>query len=412
MALAAATVGSCLVGGRLGPMATCALAAGLVLAWLAGRRGAQAMAMPTTPAVLFFLGIAALALGASPLAPGGVHPLWTLAGGRGAAAIDLQEDWLGFLHLLGLGLIFWLACQSGARHGSARNVIAAMMGVGLAVEAVALLTGGPGRLWSIPASFRGLPLARDAGLRGAIFGVLLILAAEGIVQARLSAAAGGLLGRLRAAPLSLITAFFSAACLLLITTPGAAVIGVILVILQGCWSLLLAGGRRSTPYGVLVWLASGMGALAAAIAVLVTLGMPQDPAALLAMGGHWTAFWASPWMGYGLGSQAEVARLFMTPLNLSAVAAFETPPQSYLAWLEQGGFLGALPFLAAVVWTTVMIFLASVRQRRLSGVMRAVVCASLYLAVLGLTSSGPARFSAEAILITLLGLGVGAARAV
>jgi len=408
MALAAVVAAAGLAPGQAGGLILCALLAGGALLRLAGEKGRLSAAPPLIPLLLFALGVAAVLLGASPMAPGGVHPLWSLIGRGGAAAIDLQAEWLGLLAMLALGLAFWLGCSSGAPPKTVRSVTEALMATGLVVEATALMA-------SLSPVLRGSSLfsrVADPGFRGAFFGVMLILAAEGVLRALSAQGPGGWTARLRAAPLSVATILCSALLLAMDATPPAAVICAVVVILQVCWSLLLGGGRRATPRRVLLWLAPATAGLAAAIAAIAAEHISENPAAALARQAHWQAFWSAPWMGYGLGSVAEVGRLIMTRLNLSAISTWPGPPQAYLAWFEQGGLLAALPLLGAIAWTTVILLWASLAQPRLAGLMCASVCTSLFLALLGLASAGPADFSIEALWIFLLGLGFGAARSI
>lgn len=359
---------------------------------------------------LFLLSVLALIAGASPFAPGGRHPLWSAVIAPGAASIDLDADWVGLLELFGLAFAFLAATSAGAQTQTVRSVLAA-------IKSGAVFLGllvGLCRIFPTLIGFPS-PLLEDEGLRSALFGSVLLVSVEGLVrnhrgdhgQSQTLLKSVG--RRIKSAPLSSAAASVALLCLLLFADAPAVADAIVILALFFAWTVLVGGEQTKLPRRVLLWLTPAVALLAATIAMLVARRFLDTPAAALSRSTHWAAFWASPWLGYGLNTQTDVAHLFMTRLNMAALTADPVPPQAFLVWLEQGGVMVAAPLLAAVGWIAVVIMRSSLAARRAGGLMRAIVCVSLYLGLLGLTSAGPAIFSIEALWAVLLGLGFGAA---
>ena len=363
------------------------------------------------PAALFALAGAALALGATPFAPGGGHPLWLLLGHGGGAALDLQSEWIGALEMTGLSAAFLVAAAIGARPQIARSLTDTLIGgavlldLGQLANWIVKAMSGTGVGTVLSAVDRGRPT--DAATSEAVLAVILILCAERLLHGRREQG-GALLRRLRSKVMPVLGLILSA---LVLAASGMIhlVIALTMVGLLVAWGGLGGDGSSRSPWRLMIWLSPAVAGLAIVLAIFLAGRCSERPDVLSSRSVHWNAFWASPWLGYGLGEQTTVARLFMTRLNLEALTAFPTPATAYLVWLEQGGVLVAGPLLGCLAWFTGSVLFASLRASRLRGLMRSVVCSSLCLGVTGLISAAPSALSVEGLWIVLLGLGFGAA---
>jgi O-antigen ligase len=373
----------------------------------------------TAPPTIFFLfAVFAVILGATPLSPGGVHPIWSFVDGAGGASIDRQRDWEGGLELLALLLAFLAAYGSGARSRSVRSVSATLIGVGAAFGLVVLAVrifdadglGVPeGRARTL------IPILSDAGVRGGLFGMLAILALDGLTRAvrtgrgdpkpfAKAAKAAGIKGW----PYLIALLIFALA--LIFTAPMAAGLdAAAMAILFLGWTALTGGKSQDVPRRVALWLVPALAILAGVATVLLGRNLKPSEAAVLSDAAHWSAIQASPWLGYGLGAVPALNNLVMTRTTEAALLAFPIPPNAYFSWLLQGGVLVTLPLLAVLVWIGGAILFASLRPRPSQGLMRAVVCAALFLLLFGLAGAGPSTLPVEALLAVILGLGFGAA---
>jgi hypothetical protein len=359
---------------------------------------------------LYALGALALILAGTPLAPGGVHPMWALVGFPGAASIDLQSHLIGLLQLAGLGFLFAAAARSGLAAKTQINALSVLIGAGAAFALVVCMTEVLGLEVAIP----GSPLLFDDGVKGAMFGVVGLLSADRVLRT-LRSGAGGNGGRLRSlgskTPLSLAALLLSLLALELSTPTYVWVSVAVLLVLMIAWSLLTAGGHKSIPVRVLRWLLPATAVLAIVIGAIGIGALPKAHVVKQAASAHLQAIDASPWLGYGLGSGDAVTRLIMTRTNFFALNGAPGAPDARLAGLEQGGYLATLPLALMVVWLTVAALLASIRSRSSGSTLRAIVCCSVFLALLGLKSASAVKFPVEAIWILILGLSFKSVRA-
>jgi O-antigen ligase len=124
---------------------------------------------------------------------------------------------------------------------------------------------------------------------------------------------------------------------------------------------------------------------------------------------HWSAFMASPWLGYGLGSFDGINALVMTSANYPSLWNVHAAHNVYLQWLEEGGVLGAgamFACLGAILW---MIAKGSAQRSRMTGWLRGIVAASLVLLVHGLSDFALQVPSIAVQWAGLLGIGAGIA---
>ena len=362
------------------------------------------------PAALMGLAAVATVLASTPLAPGGVHPIWASVGRRGGASLDREGLWLGLLQLGGLAAVFLAALFAGLKGDRARGLIPAISAMALVLGVCDFVPGA-----AVPGT------QGEAG--GALFGLALILSAATVLSRRRAlkdaAQRGGAgqgggesevspLGVIRAAPLSGIVALASATALVLINRPALAACAAVLLLLLALWEFIAGGRSGGLQRGASLVLMAVFAALALATGALVLQkfgGLP-DPETHPLFGTHLTALQASPWMGYGLDSTEAMLRLNADRLNLASLAGAPASPPLYLLWVEQGGLIAALAFGAGLAAIIVEIGLRSAGRRRTSGLMRAVVAASAFLALAGLVNAGPAAPQVATIWALLLGLGL------
>ena len=416
-ALAAAALLATFVGGPGWALPLCiAFAVLFLLMGGQGRRAGFAMGLHEGAiTALYALGLAALVLAATPLAPGGVHPMWALVGFPGAASIDLQGQVVGLLELIGLGFLFAAAARSGLAAKTQIDALSVLIGGGALLGVAACVAEVIGLDISVP----GSPFLFDDGVKGALIGVAALLSADRVLRTLRSkpdAGRGRLQTLISKAPLSL-AAFLISLLSMGLTAPTYAWVSLaVLLALMVAWSLLLAGGRRSISAQVQRWLLPSTAVLAVVIGVIGLAALPRADVVKQAAAVHQQAIDAAPWVGYGLGSREAVTRLVMTRTNLLALNGFASngsagPSDARLAWLEQGGYLATVPLALALVWLTVAVLLASIRSRSGGSTLRALVCCSVFLGFLGLKSASPAQFPVEVLWILLLGLGFKAVRA-
>ncbi len=363
----------------------------------------------TAPAILFLAAMASLALGTTTFSIGGGHPLWqTVHSPFGGAAVDMQAEWIGLIELLGVAFAFLTATRLGRRRQTARTTSDALIVLGGMFGLIAL----GDELSRVLQIYRRalLPSLTGSGPGAAFFGLVSVLAAERFIgswRTRSESARESVFKRIRSfyAPLLAMTVCWGA---LAVHNQPALVLALTMSGLLVAWTALSGGEQNRVPRRVLIWLAPAAIGLAVLISFLFVNSLSSEPNAVLSRSAHAAAFWASPWHGYGLGAQGTVAALFMNRLNIEALSAYPMPMNAYLSWMEQGGILAATPLMVCVIWIIGLVLFSALKTRHLKGLMRGVVCSSLFLIAFSLISAGPATVSIEAIWAILLGLGSGA----
>jgi hypothetical protein len=384
------------------------MAISTIFSLLRARTRFSLLSAKAAPSVLLFvLAVGAIGLASTPLAIGGVHPIWSFVGGSGAGVIDRQAAWLGLLQVLGLVFAFITARISGQHARSARSLVWTLLVAGAVLGFLALR-------WDAIVSGRSSSHATASGwldpaVACVFLGVVVIFALETLIRAVRRPREAGL-GRpprevVGAAVVLLIAggAFVLAAPItLLISGLAAAVLFVAL-------TLFSSGDLGAMPKWVRLILAPAFAVLAAIAAVLFAQGAAHPPLEAASSAAYAAAFMAAPWCGYGLGSGLAVDQLIMTSANMSALIAYPKPSNSYLVWVLQGGLVALVPLLASAAWAAGVSLVGSLHARPMAGIMRASACSTLFLMLAALTSAGPASLAVETLLAALLGLSVGAA---
>ena len=368
--------------------------------------------------ILVLTAVLAIVIAATPMSPGGVHPVWSYIGTGGGASIDREQNWAGLLKLLGLGFLFLVARSIGKRSGGVQSLLTVVAVGSVVLEVIAsalaaILEQRPAAAQA-QAVWLKIPLLADANLRGAIFGVITLLALErlnrALRQRRTDAGkAGKLIDRLVGAAPASITLGLSLGVLVLAAPPVAGVSTLVMAALFLGWTALSGGERQDVPRRIALWLVPALTILAGVVTLILSRNVPQSPAALLSDQAHWGAMQAAPWLGYGLGGIGELNDLIMTRANQGALALYPTPPNAYLAWLLQGGLLATIPLLLAIAWIAGVVLFGSLRPKRSTGLMRISTCVTLFMLLFALSSAGPALFAAEVLWAVILGLGASVA---
>jgi hypothetical protein len=370
----------------------------IVLSLRRGRQVFTGLSGWPMAALAFGLGCLALASAMTPFAPGGVHPLWA-AVGQGAAVLDLEAALCGLLALGGLAALFCVFAVLGARPERTRQAALALQWLLLVVAAAMIAAGLSG-------------LKPVQGLPSALAGLGLLLSAGSCAQSWKAERPRGWLGRLRAAPGSIIAALLFTALLALAGGVGALAAAGFSLAVFSIWESLAKGGEGKLRRGPLLLVLGlvGLAMAAVALSILAMADAPAGSAQAISNAVHWKAVLASPWLGYGPYSGDLVARLSMDRLTVGALQAAPLPSSAYLAALEQGGVLESVPIalaLGAIVWSIID---ASVRRRRLTTFYRVAVASVGFYLLYGVVSPAPLALAAVAPLVLMLGCSFGAAR--
>jgi hypothetical protein len=415
IALGIFAFGSVGLEGWLNPMLQAAVFTLLFLVALLSKSSADRPWNPIPWAVLgvlFLAAVVALLLAMTPFAPGGANPLWQMVGAQGGAAINVEGQFNGLLELGGLAFAFLTSAMVGRRATGLSTMLLAAKVAGGLVGALVLLNYAVQPLID-PLIEQSLPsIFKDRDLSGTLFGILLIIAAQTAWQARLQGAASvGQLFKTSNTRLSAAVVIVALLGLALDANVGwMAVSGLMAVVLLG-WSALAAGGHGKITTRIMVWLVSGMTVLAVVVGWIILSSFPVSGAKTRLLDVHWRAFWASPWLGYGLGTMREVGELFSTQLDANTLHDHSIP-QTYLDWMEAGGLLAAIPLVSIPLVATMMVMLGAQRATKSAGAMRAAVCASLFLGLMGMRAYAPADTTIIAVCLILLGGGWGIATSI
>jgi O-antigen ligase len=124
---------------------------------------------------------------------------------------------------------------------------------------------------------------------------------------------------------------------------------------------------------------------------------------------HWKAFLASPWSGYGLGSFDRLNNLILNQADYPKTWNVRAAHNVVLQWLATGGLIGALPMFGCIGCLLWVLVRGLGRRLRMTGWLRAVLCASLVVLIASLTDYGLEEPAVALLWAVLLGLGAGLA---
>jgi len=325
------------------------------------------------PATLFLLAAAACAWALTPYTPEGPHPIWTYVQAAPAVAIDRSQVLIGLTKLAGLACCFLigvLICSSDRRAKLfLRGLVAAAGLYGLwALVAHAL---SPDAVFGVPNEMHGGRLTGslfNANAAGTLFGMLLVMTLALLIS-EIQHGNARVLGLAWRSLLPSAVAAILATCLALTTSRGAfgaTVCGILVLVV---WTRFARNWRKDTARNILVSIAylCLAGVLLAAGDVVIdryaTALQDWEAQRTVIYATHWSAFLASPWFGYGLGSFDQVNKLLMTSGNYALLWNVRAAHDVYLQWLEEGGLAGALPMFAATGWVLALVARGAVRRR-------------------------------------------------
>jgi hypothetical protein len=379
-----------------------------IVSLLRARTRFSLLSAKAAPSVfLFVLAVGAIGLASTPLAIGGVHPIWSFVGRGGAGVVDRQAAWLGLLQVLGLVFAFVTARISGKHARSARSLVWALLAAGAVLGSLAIgwdaLAGGPTSSHAPDSGWL------DPACDCAFLGVVVIFALESLIRAVRRPRETGLGRSSREFIGALVVLLIAVGAFVLAAPMTVLISGLAAAVLFVALTLFSSGDLGATPKWARLILAPAFALLAAVAAILFAQGAAQSPLEAASNAAHEAAFMAAPWSGYGLGSGLAIDQLIMTSTNMSALIAYPRPSNSYLVWALQGGLVALVPLIAAAAWAAGVSLMGSLHARPLAGIMRASACSTLFLMLAALTSAGPASLAVETLLAALLGLSIGAA---
>jgi O-antigen ligase len=343
------------------------------------------------PGVLYALVLAAALWSLTPYGPGGAHPIWAYVPGTAAITINKTATFIGLLKLGGLGAAFtigWFYCSEPLK---ARLLFRAFVYAMAVYAAWALLMRSNPQLASGAfKSFQGDRLAgsfQSANIAGTWFGIGFILALSNFLD-RLK----GLPDRTNATMVAVVAGDFIVAlligtCLMLTVSRGAVAATIIALALFIVLELFAKNWRVASKQKYMISALGLLGfiVLAWSAGVLVSrysnsledwTGHRQ-----IIFETHWSAFLASPWFGYGLGTFNEINKLQETALNFPVLWNIRAAHNVYLQWLEQAGIAGAAPMFACIVFLVASLFFAAFQQRRLTTWLRGLGAASVLILI-------------------------------
>jgi O-antigen ligase len=351
--------------------------------------------------------------------PGGPHPVWKYVTASPAAAIDKSAVLLELIKLAGLACVFLISWLIGANDERARYALNALViaSGAFAVWAFVSQLVDPGFLFGVIAMpYGGTRLTASflsANTAGTFFGVSAVLATCAFLERLRQHAGAPFQKTLQGSLVTLIALVFSAACVVLTASRGAATATAVGLILLLVWEGFARRWRLFGPAGL------GLAALVVGSVGLLAAGGAQLFTRLLQSGSelnrqdileaHWRAFLASPWLGYGLGSFDGVNSLVMTSANYTFLWNVHAAHNVYLQWLEEAGALGAAAMFACIGSIVATIVAGERRRSLMTGWLRGVVAASVVLLVHGLSDFALQIPSMSMYWACLLGLGAGVA---
>lgn len=369
---------------------------------------------PAVPiAVLFGLVIVAAIVSLTPLAIGGVHPLWAWVPETSpAGTLDKSATGFEILKLFGVACWFLLGSILGARSTRGRDAVGAVLAVGGAYALVALVQflGEPSR-GGVHRLYGGFASANAAA---SVMGALLLVAVAYLVlQVRRGKHDRGADRYTRLAPSVALMLLF-ATCLTLTGSRGG------LAATVAALAFLFVWDSFATRAGLL---RIGAGAVAGltAVAIFISRDSPvlarlaHDTATADARGvivqAHWQAFLDAPVGGYGLGAYPLVNNLIMTTGAYPELAGTIVLHNTYLQWVEEAGLVGALPMFALVVVILGATVWFAVRRRSNRTLIGGLLAASLLLLIHASVDVGLQTPSIYLFWSVLLGLGLALAQA-
>jgi O-antigen ligase len=374
-------------------------------------------------AILFLavLGLGLLSLTA--FAPGGANPIWTYVQASPAATLSRTATTATLVTLAGVGCAFLAGLAAGRRDASAERVFALLVpGFALfAAWALWAFATDPGGLWGQARHINtdrltgGYSSANPAALA---FGLGLVIALADLLRGlrryggprRILQAAQTTLPRLAPAMAAII---LCAAALALTQSRAGAAVTLVGLIALSAWESLRGGDQRGRT-----GLIGGAGVLALVGAFVLyrpevfarLLNAPQDfETRRTIFSAHWRAFLSAPWGGYGLGTFDRLNNLLIDRADYPAIWNVRAAHNVILQWLVCGGLIGALPMFGAILAVLVQIAQGLRRRTRMTGWMRAILCASLVVLAANLTDYGLEEPALALLWAALLGLGAGLA---
>ena len=370
------------------------------------------------PAIAFCLVVAAALWSLLPWVLGGPHPVWSYVEAPAAAALNKSAVLLELIRLAALACMFLVGWILGAQTERARTFLTALVyasGVFAAWAFVAQLAD-PQTIYG----FVGKPYGGDrltaaffsANTAGTCFAAILILGVCLLLEKLRSGSRAPMQLVQRAAPSGAIVAI-SAAALILTASRGAGVAACAALLLLVVWE---ARARRWRLFGRA---GLGVAALLVLLAALFVVGGDLFYRRLSSMAGsvdrlgiyraHWSAFRASPWLGYGLGGFDRVNALIMTATNYRGLWNIHAAHDVYLQWLEEAGVLGAAPMFACVGLLVLAAARGSSRRRRMTTWLRGLTAVAVVFIVHGATDYALQVPSMASFWACLLGVGAGLA---
>jgi O-antigen ligase len=386
---------------------TAALGSALLIALATPlRRDIPALEGFAVPALLFGLVLVVALWTLTPFGPGGAHPAWIWAGIRdGALTIDRSGVLMEIAKLLGLASAFALGVLQGVRRDRAEATVRAVVWIGGAYAAIALIS-----------FVSGLQIAQGGRLTGGflsansaatVFGVLTVLGLALFLRDWRRTEGRGLSARLTRTAVPIACASLTAVCLLLTASRMGMAATVCALAALMAWTF----ARQPTGRGASL----AAGGLLAGIGLVLLIGgndliwsrIGETQAGLSDRGQlfatHWNAFIASPVFGWGLGSFDTVNLHLMTAETAPELWTIRATHNVYLQWLEEAGVVGAAPMFLAVAWI-IGASLLRVGSGQGQGLLTGLICLNLVVLIHGLADFALQVPSIAAFWSFLLGL--------
>ncbi|HEY3797700.1 MAG TPA: O-antigen ligase family protein [Caulobacteraceae bacterium] len=399
-----------------------------VLALMLLRAGFR-KALEATPlalvAIPFGLSVAVCALAMTPFAPGGPHPVWRwVAGGPSVAAIDPYATLIEIIKLLALAAAFLIGVLVGRDDERAKAFVRSLLVVGIAYAGWALVAHSLNIDFSFNAArIANEPLRLSATLQSAntaatLFGALMMLNLADL-ERKLERTRSGrgydfeLIERTAPALALPVIGFATAvSCLTLtVSRSGLAIALGLCVVLFGLRGFAQArrGGFVAPVIAVIVILGGiTLTSLALNVAFLghrlsfVDASLASRQTLVAA---HWSAFEASPWSGYGLGSFARIDAKIMNHANLAALYETTAAHNVYVQWLEEAGILGATPMFVCVALIVWQLMIGVVRRTRMRTWLIGILAVTALFLLHGITDSDLEIPGMATFFALLLGVG-------
>jgi O-antigen ligase len=365
----------------------------LVLLSLKRMRQSSVWQSLTVPGALFLAAVVTSAWALTPFGPDGPHPLWSYITAAPAIALGRSGVMIGLVKLAGLACCFITGVMVCSSERRSRLFVRGL-----------LVAGGLYGLWSLvahaisPNTVLGVPNDMHGGrltgslfsanAAGTLFGLLLVVAIAQFLAEVQRGSARPLSLAWRSMLPSTAAALF-AVCLALSTSRGAFGATVCGLLVLMIWTRFARNWRADKARNIFI--SVGYLALAGVLLVVGNVAVDRYATALqdwetqrtVIYTTHWSAFLASPWFGYGLGSFDSVNKLLMTSENYAQLWNVRAAHNLYLQWFEEAGLAGALPMFAATGWVLFVIGRGAVRRRsnRSKVILRGLFAASVVVLV-------------------------------